>query len=166
MSVWGRVCVCVCECVSVFVRGATMSFGPCQWLWGSQRMETEQQTPCENNLCFSLVHSVTRTRAHTRTHTNTPLGLIQIGKMGNIREAQLVTGPMCLVSQVSQAQRDRMWCQRDKRGQIEGHCKHIRPCWDTAGGRNSWQDEKETWAFKWHSQIPRWGLPWMFALSP
>lgn len=73
---------------------------------------------------------------------NRPLGLPQIGKMGNVIAAQLVTGLMCLMSQFSQAQQDRMWCHRNKGLGWWWGGGHTRPCWDAAEGRNIWQDKK------------------------
>lgn len=72
--------------------------------------------------------------------------------MGNVIAAQLVTGLMCLVSQFSltvhsSAARKDVMSETQEAGIHKANCKHIRPCWDTAGGRNASQDEKET---LWH----------------
>lgn len=104
------------------------SFGLCQLSYGSYRAETE---PLQKQ-CVLFITSLNKT--HTQNH---PLEPSEIGKMGNVIAVQLVSGLMCLLSQFSQAQWGRMWCQG-----VEG--QHIRTCWYTAGGRNTWQDEKET----------------------
>lgn len=53
--------------------------------WGSHTTDKKQQTTCENNLCFSLLHWTAQ-----ETHTQKgPVGLPEIGKMGNLMAAQL-----------------------------------------------------------------------------
>lgn len=109
------------------------------------RTETFPPAPSLRKHRMLFITSLNKTLTENR-----PLGLPQIGKMGNVIAAQLVTGLMCLMSQFSQAQRDRMWCHRNKGLGWWWRGGHTRPCWDAAEGRNIWQDKKAT---LWHLML-------------